>query len=71
MGLFDGAGKAGRGSAADLAKILDIPVILVVDAAKTAHSIAALVTGFRDYDPQVTLAGVFSIVSAARVTSTC
>jgi cobyrinic acid a,c-diamide synthase len=35
MGLFDGAGKAGRGSAADLAKILDIPVILVVDAAKT------------------------------------
>ena len=59
MGLFDGAGKAGRGSAADLAKILDIPVILVVDAAKTAHSIAALVTGFRDYDPQVTLAGVF------------
>ena len=59
MGLFDGAGKAGRGSAADLAHILDIPVILVVDAAKTAHSIAALVTGFRDYDPRVTFAGVF------------
>ena len=59
MGLFDGAGKAGRGSAADLAHILDIPVILVVDAAKTAHSISALVTGFRDYDPRVTFAGVF------------
>ena len=58
MGLFDGAGRAGKGSAADLAHILDIPVILVVDAAKTAHSIAALVTGFRDFDPRVTVAGV-------------
>jgi cobyrinic acid a,c-diamide synthase len=36
----------------------NIPVILVVDAAKTAHSIAALVTGFRDFDPRVTVAGV-------------
>jgi cobyrinic acid a,c-diamide synthase len=58
MGLFDGAGRTGKGSAADLAHVLDIPVILVVDAAKTAHSIAALVTGFRDFDPRVTVAGV-------------
>ena len=58
MGLFDGAGKAGQGSAADLAHILKIPVLLVLDAAKTAHSIAALVAGFRDFDPRVTVAGV-------------
>ena len=59
MGLFDGAGKDGTGSAAHLARILEIPVLLVVDAAKTAHSVAALVAGFRDFDPQVTVAGVF------------
>ena len=59
MGLFDGAGKDGTGSAAHLARILEIPVLLVVDAAKTAHSIAALVAGFRYFDPQVTVAGVF------------
>jgi cobyrinic acid a,c-diamide synthase len=58
MGLFDGAGKAGQGSAADLAHMLKIPVLLVLDAAKTAHSIAALVAGFRDFDPRVTVAGV-------------
>jgi len=57
MGLFDG-GADGKGSAADLAVLLRLPVVLVVDAAKQSHSIAALVAGFRDYRRDITVAGV-------------
>ncbi|MEM7290264.1 MAG: cobyrinate a,c-diamide synthase, partial [Pseudomonadota bacterium] len=57
MGLYDGAAD-GSGSAAQLAKTLSVPIVLVVDAAKQSHSIAALVRGFRDHDPQVEIAGV-------------
>lgn len=57
MGLFDGAAD-GSGSAAELSRTLAVPVVLVVDAAKQSHSIAALVRGFRDHDPHVMFAGV-------------
>ncbi len=57
MGLYDGAAD-GTGSAAELAKTLGCPVLLIVDAAKQSHSVAALVRGFRDHDPSVNLAGV-------------
>ncbi len=57
MGLFDGAAD-GTGSAASLAKVLNVPVILVVDASKQSHSIAALIRGFRDHDQHVTIAGI-------------
>ena len=57
MGLFDGAAD-GTGSAADLARILDLPVVLVVDVAKQSHSIAALVAGFRDHRAEVRVSGV-------------
>lgn len=58
MGLFDGAPPNGRGSVADLARILDLPVILVVDAGRMAGSAAALVEGFAHHDPSVRVAGV-------------
>jgi cobyrinic acid a,c-diamide synthase len=58
MGLFDGAPPDGKGSVADLARQLDLPVVLVVDASKTAQSVAALVSGFSSFDPTVTVAGI-------------
>ncbi len=57
MGLFDGA-PDGTGSTADLARLLRLPVILIIDAGRMAHSIAAIATGFARHDPQVQIAGV-------------
>ncbi|WP_421657467.1 cobyrinate a,c-diamide synthase [Leptothermofonsia sp. ETS-13] len=59
MGLFDGA--AGRGdyaSTAHVARLLGLPVLLVVDCSRMSHSIAALVHGYRSFDAHVHLAGV-------------
>lgn len=59
MGLFDGmSGTAGFGSTADVAKILQAPIILIVDASSMSRSVAALVHGFNSYDPEVNLQGV-------------
>lgn len=59
MGLFDGA--AGRGdyaSTAHIARLLNLPVLLVIDCSRMSHSIAALVHGYRSFDPRLQLAGV-------------
>ncbi len=67
MGLFDGAsGRDETGSTAEIARWLDIPVLLVVDAARQARSAAALVKGFVDFDPRLHFAGViFNNVASA------
>ena len=57
MGLFDGAVKS-DGSSAEIAKLLDIPVVFVVDAGACAYSVAPLLYGFKHFDPGVCLAGV-------------
>jgi len=57
MGLFDGAAD-GEGSAADLAVLLGLPIVFVVDCGRMAHSIAALVSGFMDFREDVEIAGV-------------
>src|SRR5436309_7769461 len=60
MGLFDGAGE-GDGtfaSTAHIAKLLDAPVVLVVDGSAMSTSVAALVHGYASYDPSVPVAGV-------------
>ncbi len=59
MGLFDGRGPTAEGSSAQVAELLDLPVVLVVEASRQAGSVAALVRGFRDHGPpRVRLAGV-------------
>ncbi|SPF76185.1 Hydrogenobyrinate a,c-diamide synthase [Aliiroseovarius pelagivivens] len=58
MGLFDGAPPEGRGATADLARTFGLPVVLVVDCARLAHSVAPLVNGFAQHDPAVRVAGV-------------
>ncbi len=59
MGLFDGAsGRGELASTAHVAKLLDAPVVLVLDAAAMARSAAAMVHGFRTFDPEVRVAGV-------------
>ncbi|MBO0661757.1 cobyrinate a,c-diamide synthase [Jiella sp. MQZ9-1] len=57
MGLFDGAAD-GRGSAADLAAMLDAKIVLVVDCARQSHSVAALVAGFHNFRAGTRLAGL-------------
>lgn len=59
MGLYDGYdGRSEAGSTAQMAKWLDLPVLLVVDARSMARSAAALVQGFERFDPAVRFAGV-------------
>jgi cobyrinic acid a,c-diamide synthase len=57
MGLYDGAAD-GRGSAAELASLMRLPVLLIVDAARQSHSVAALVRGFRDHREDIAIVGV-------------
>ncbi len=59
MGLYDGAcGENESGSTAYLAKLLRIPVILVLDAWAASRSVGAFALGFKNFDPEVQLAGV-------------
>ena len=58
MGLFDGAPPDGKGATADLARILRLPVVLVVDCTHMAQSVAALVAGFARHDAQVRITGL-------------
>lgn len=63
MGLFDGD----QGSAAALARFLAVPVVLVVDVRSAAESVAAVVKGFEELDPQVNIAGViFNRIGSTR-----
>jgi cobyrinic acid a,c-diamide synthase len=59
MGLFDGAAVPGPdASTASVARLLDAPVALVVDASAMSRSVAAVVHGFATFDPEVRVAGV-------------
>jgi cobyrinic acid a,c-diamide synthase len=59
MGLFDGVtGASERGSSAEIAKQLNVPVLLVLDASAAARSLAAVIRGFETFDPGVKVLGV-------------
>jgi cobyrinic acid a,c-diamide synthase len=58
MGVFDGADDGGPSSTADVAALLDAPILLVVDGSGMSQSIAALVHGFATYDDRVRVMGV-------------
>ena len=59
MGVFDGhSSLSEEGSTAELAKLLEAPVILVADASKVARSVAAEILGFQQFDPHLKIAGV-------------
>lgn len=64
MGLFDGYDGM-KGSSAELSRVLDLPVILVVNAKSTAYSVAPLLYGFKYFNPQIRLVGVvFNFVAS-------
>ncbi len=59
MGLFDGASSTeDAGSSAGIAKLLNIPVVLVVDASRMARSVAAIIKGFQTLDRDLHIGGV-------------
>lgn len=61
MGLFDGSSSDSiHGSSAEIAAWLDVPVVLVVNTHGMARSIAALVKGYNELEPDVSLAGVLA-----------
>lgn len=64
MGLFDGY-DAMKGSSAEIARLLNIPVILIVNAKSTAYSVAPLLYGFRNFYKEINIVGaVFNFVAS-------
>lgn len=65
MGLFDGAARM-QGSSAAVAELLDLPIILVVNAKAMAYSVAPLLFGFKHFYPGIRLVGaIFNFVNTA------
>jgi cobyrinic acid a,c-diamide synthase len=59
MGLFDGvSGANDYASTAHIARLLDLPVILVLDCSRLSRSIAAIAHGYSTFDPRIQIAGV-------------
>ena len=61
MGLFDGASTTGlQGSTAEIASLLNAPILLVADATGAGRSFAAGVKGFAEFEPRCHIAGVIA-----------
>ncbi|MBH8552021.1 cobyrinate a,c-diamide synthase [Nostocaceae cyanobacterium CENA357] len=72
MGLFDGIGDGSKGmghgeekqkstdfaSTAHIARLLDLPVVLVIDCSRLSGSVAAIAHGYQSFDPKIKMAGV-------------
>src|SRR5512135_2425333 len=57
-GLYDGLALDGSNSNAALAKLLDLPVMLVIDARGMTRGIAPLILGYQAFDREINIAGV-------------
>jgi len=57
MGLFDGRHGSGEGSSAHVARVLDAPVLLVLDCAKASSTIGAIAYGLARFDSRLRIAG--------------
>ncbi len=57
MGLFDGRHGSGEGSSAHIARLLDAPVVLVLDCGKASSTIGAIAYGLARFDPRVRVVG--------------
>ena len=57
MGLYDGYDRE-KGSSYEIARVLNLPVVLVVDAKSAAYSMAALISGFMSFRQDIRFAGV-------------
>ena len=58
MGLYDSSSASGYGSSAWLARQLNVPILLVVNAQRMTRSIAAMVKGYMEFEPGTRIAGV-------------
>lgn len=58
MGLYDGLDSPEYGTTAEIARLLKIPVILVVNTTRMTGSIAAMVSGYQNFQPDINIAGV-------------
>ncbi len=57
-GLYDGLALDGSNSNAELARLLDLPVVLVIDARGMTRGIAPLILGYQAFDRDINIAGV-------------
>ena len=67
--LFDGAKGTGEGSAAHIARILGVPVVVVIDVYGMTRTTAAIMDGLDSFDPDVKVAG-FILNRCGRLGST-
>jgi cobyrinic acid a,c-diamide synthase len=65
MGLYDGLDA--QGTTAEIARLLNIPVVLLVNTSRMTSSIAAMVMGYQHFQPETNIAGVLlNYVSGSR-----
>ncbi len=57
-GLYDGIDTDGHTSTAEIAKLLNLPIVLVLDCTKSTRTMAALLMGCIHFDPHVNIMGV-------------
>merc|ERR1712185_843873 len=67
MGLFDGLGATSYSSTANVAKLLDTPIIFIVNAKGQVASLLPTFRGFRDFDNKLSIKGIiFNNVNSDR-----